>query len=93
MNRFAKAIAGLIGVCVLTLLALAISSRIITAQDATLSNEAQPENGRFQISAWAYTGSSNHGPTNGAYIIDTRTGKVWAVGSTNKIVAVGSVEN
>ena len=48
--------------------------------------------GRYQISAWAHAGSAGiNVASHGAYVIDTQTGEVWAVGNGKKPELVGTV--
>ena len=47
---------------------------------------------RFAISAWAQSGSQGVSPSNGAYLLDTESGKVWSIVGNQKPVAIGRAE-
>jgi hypothetical protein len=56
-----------------------------------------PKPDRFQVSAWASpaasSGNNAYFPEHGAYIIDTREGKVWGVLGTEQPKYLGQVKD
>jgi hypothetical protein len=55
-------------------------------------SESQSARSRYQISAFSHSGYDRGNALNGAYIIDTVTGKVWQVINDGQPKEIGSVE-
>lgn len=54
---------------------------------------AAPNRGgdRYQISAWSHAASSGQSSMHGAYIIDSKTGRIWAVINDNAPREIGTL--
>ena len=48
--------------------------------------------GRYQVSAWAYAGSSGIAPKHGAYLLDTQSGQLWLTVDGGEAQKIGKVE-
>jgi hypothetical protein len=91
MNYLSKFAVGVASLCIGGLLYLAITSTSATAQNA--AGNAHDEE-RFQISAWSHAGNSghpSHSAEHGAYVIDNKTGKIWAIVNDRAPREIGTV--
>lgn len=56
-----------------------------TMPRSSAQNAAPVEPLRFQLSAWAYPATNGFGPaSHGAYLLDTKTGKIWSIERNQK---------
>ncbi len=61
----------------------------LAAQEPAAPNRG---GGRYQISAWSHAVSSGQSSMHGAYIIDSKTGRIWVVISDNAPHEIGTLK-
>jgi hypothetical protein len=90
---------GFITLACLALGLLALGNRLSSGQPPAAKSEqaASPPIQRYQISAWSRPAATRDtggfiAPTNGAYILDTQSGKVWLISEGEKPKLLGSAE-
>lgn len=76
----------------LGLAAVALSGGYVATRAVAQQAEQAPATGapRYQISSWSYPGPGG-AASNGAYIIDTRQGRVWSVEESRRPESLGTV--
>lgn len=71
------------GLVVGVVLAVALSAGSALPR-ATAQAQGPASANSYSVSAWSHPGASGvGGPQHGAYVVDTRSGKVWSVQSSN----------
>ncbi len=89
MMKTHKIPASLIALSVCILAYFAVTT---TAQETARDSAKTGDVGRFQVSAWSYSGSERSTSNHGAYIIDTATGKLWHSYTGHQPQEIGTVE-